>query len=173
MEVLKKACLDGDFEAFKASTSTARKLDILFCVQTFAPDDPIWLNHCLLINPTLSLLMLRGLCIKNDKQNMVRYLVKQKGVSLDYLNRFAKYGLDGSPSVSMCRVLIDLGATKIDDAHRYHRICKESIADRNRCRHCALITLCASRCRSRYRDVLQIIARCVWSARLTEDFWFE
>lgn len=113
MEVLKKACVDGDFEAFKASTSTTRKLDMVFCVHTFAPDDPIWLNYCLLIDPTLSLLMLRRLCIRHGKKNMICYLVEQRGVSLDCIDRFAKSGLDNSRSLSMCRFLIDMGSTKI------------------------------------------------------------
>lgn len=173
--MLKQACKDGDFEAVKVNASMVSQYDIPYIVLRYAPDDPIWLNYCLLIAPSMSRLLMRGLSIRGGKKNIICYLVTEIGVSLDYLDRFGDYGLDDADfcSASMQRILIDLGATKMRSDCANFGKCKTAISNRHRCRHSALITLSASRCRSDIRDILQIIARCVWSARLTESFWFE
>jgi hypothetical protein len=61
-----------------------------------------------------------------------------------------------------------------------NNIASDALQARQQLRQNAICILSAKRCRSRriagsagFADVLQIIARCMWGARLTEDFWFK
>jgi hypothetical protein len=59
-------------------------------------------------------------------------------------------------------------------------ITSDALQARKQLRQATICILDAKRCRSRriassagFANVLQIIARCMWNARLTEDFWFK
>jgi hypothetical protein len=103
---------------------------------------------------------------------IVRYLLRNEYMSPNWLNCAGKK--------PMARLLIDFGAKPPPRTNLPVKYCKRAIRARQQLRQNAICILGAKHCRSRriagnpgFADVLQIIARCMWSARLNESFWFQ
>ena len=131
-------------------------------VMGLCSDDPKWIKRCV-DNDQNACIPLLHTAVRHDKLNIVKYMAMngvQLGLSIDHFR-----------SRQMARLLIDCGSalsTRLENLW-----VNESIQARLSYRHCAILTIGAKRCHSPiHRDVLQIIARCVWSARLCESFWF-
>lgn len=103
-----------------------------------------------------------------DKPKMLRALL-DAGINVNRLGRSGKTAFHFA-MVWNCRqcikVLIDAGATPPVDAEEW---ITEYIDERSTMRSSCIVMMALNRCRSAYsganKDVLRMIARCVWSAR--------
>jgi hypothetical protein len=139
-------------------------------VLLYGEDNPKWINACNdkeLI--TWHLCTYAQVIIERNMINVTRYFLRENYISPNWLVC--------ATTKPMARLLIDFGAIRPPKKHLPIKQCKRAIRARQQLRQTTICILGAKRCRSRriagFADVLQIIARCMWSARLTESFWFQ
>jgi hypothetical protein len=179
MELL-DAVDSGDFETFKAIVDS-KLYDNFTCIEVALyriEDDPKWIEYCepfYVSNTGVSFLNNAVCC---NQPNVVISMLK-RGALVNHRSRFSgDTPIDCARSKQLVKILIEHGSDiPRNSLTVYAQFATDAINARDRIRHRAIITLGANRCRSRYRakggfaDVLQIIARCVWSARLSEFVW--
>jgi hypothetical protein len=182
MEGLRTAVITGDFETFKALVD-AWKSDAYFVVSWvifwLETDDVKWIEYCKPVQTYRNGTSLLSSAVVKDKPNIVLSLLRS-GFDVNYSAPISNTTpIEVVRSKQTAKYLIEFGCDppRYDSSGYYSNFATDVINARNRIRHRAIITLGANRCRSRYRakggftDVLQIIARCVWSARLSEFVW--
>jgi hypothetical protein len=165
---------NGDFESFKAiSVIYPTIIDQWFETIVFnCPDDLKWIEWCATRTIRIFTQSTLDLAISKGKRNISYYLLRR----LECISSIKLYVFGVDPSI--VRVAIDCGITKTTDVNYYEEY-PSAICARQQLRQNAICILGAKRCYSQriacsagFADVLQIIARCMWSARLTEEFWF-
>lgn len=88
-----------------------------------------------------------------------------------YVNHRSVIPIECAGNKQMIKLLIEYGSDRPSIEGALSKFATDAINSRNHIRQCALITLCATRGFAALRDISQIIARCVWSARLSEFNW--
>jgi hypothetical protein len=176
MEELREAVSVGDFETVKAlvdSKIVRLKRAYEYFIFDCEFDDPRWIEYLEPIYTTGDISRLNQAVARNKPKCALSLL--KRGAYVNHRSIIShKIPIECAGTKQMVKLLIEYGSDRPSIEGALAKFATDVIDSRNHIRQCAIITLYAGRCRSRYcakggfADILQIIARCVWSARLSE-----
>lgn len=172
LELLKKRDIDG---AKRLITSV--DINVLRDICRSGPDDPELLLHYLAINPKETASQLRfGLywACKYNKPCLARVFVDH-GASVCEVNRFGRNALDVAfeRSSGCTRVLLVCGAKTSTTCGRVPYWASKFLRTKKITRKACIVVLGLNRSFPNYfKDVLRIIARCIWATR-AEEYWIK